>query len=175
MLDMEEQPTFMERSDAVDCVLSPSGTVRLFKFRLPLPEGQAETGRGISSSEGVSSAAGIGSPRAAAMICGSVQLESMSFNPRQNGASLLSIWNSCQPRTNIKEYHAYLQLPNNRLVEVLGPDVCTQGNQIATVHMLFTETPLALLDARNPFTLRFAGLPLLSCLPAFVGCFGVRA
>lgn len=78
-------------SEVVERVRLPIGTVRLLIFELP-PVGEAgERGRGTSSSEGVSPGAGIGRPRAAAIICGSVQSSSKSFNPRQKGASLRSI------------------------------------------------------------------------------------
>jgi hypothetical protein len=62
----------MARSEEADCDRSPIGIVRLSKFGFDCGRGLAETGRGMSSSGGISSAGGMGSPRAAAMIWGSV-------------------------------------------------------------------------------------------------------
>lgn len=56
-------------SDVADIVRGPIGTVRLFRLGVEADgDACADTGRGTSSSGGVSSAAGIGRPRAAAMI-----------------------------------------------------------------------------------------------------------
>ena len=53
------------RSEAADIVLGPMGTMRFCKFELEFDIGGG--GRGISSGSGVSSAAGTGRPRAAAI------------------------------------------------------------------------------------------------------------
>lgn len=56
-------------SDAAERVLPPIGTVRLFRFCVePAGDSDDESGRGMRSSGGASSAAGMGRPRAAAMI-----------------------------------------------------------------------------------------------------------
>lgn len=62
----------MARSEEADCDRSPIGIVRLSKLGLDSARGLAETGRGMRYSGGISSAGGTGSPRAAAMIWGSV-------------------------------------------------------------------------------------------------------
>jgi len=61
-------------SEAVDCV------------------GWGGGGRGMRFSGGISSAAGTGSPRAAATIWASVHCSSKSFRPLQKGASFRSIY-----------------------------------------------------------------------------------
>lgn len=78
-------------SDDADVVQGPSGTMRLFKFGVEVV-GDAcwDAGRGTSSSGGVWSAGGMGSPRAAAMIWCSVHVSEKSSSPRQKGASFLS-------------------------------------------------------------------------------------
>ena len=53
------------RSDAADIVLGPIGTVRFWRFELDPDVGGG--GRGTRSGSGMSSAAGIGRPRAAAI------------------------------------------------------------------------------------------------------------
>lgn len=58
----------MARSEEADCDRSPIGIVRLSRFGLASGRGLVETGRGMSSSGGISSAGGMGNPRAAAMI-----------------------------------------------------------------------------------------------------------
>ena len=55
-------------SEVVDWLRPPIGTVRWCAFELVSVAEVGESGRGISSSDGVSSAAGIGRPRAAAII-----------------------------------------------------------------------------------------------------------
>lgn len=79
-------------SEAAERVRPPMGTVRLLRFWTDAAgESDDESGRGISSSGGVWSAGGMGRPRAAAIIWGSVHWSSTSFKPRQNGAILRSI------------------------------------------------------------------------------------
>lgn len=55
-------------SEAVERLRPPIGTVRWLVFELASVGEAGERGRGINSSGGVSPAAGIGRPRAAAMI-----------------------------------------------------------------------------------------------------------
>lgn len=89
--EAKAEPPLALRSDAIDCVLGPMGTVRLFTFFVE-SNGDADddTGRGMSSSGGVWSAGGIGSPRAAAIIWCSVHCCSKSLSPLQKGANFLS-------------------------------------------------------------------------------------
>lgn len=55
-------------SEVVDWLRPPIGTVRWLIFEVPSDGEAGESGRGIKSSGGVSPAAGIGRPRAAAII-----------------------------------------------------------------------------------------------------------
>jgi hypothetical protein len=79
-------------SEAVDGERPLIGIVRLSRFEEPPARGFVGRGRGMSSSGGIWSAGGMGKPRAAAMICGSVHWSLKSFNPRQKGATFRSIW-----------------------------------------------------------------------------------
>jgi hypothetical protein len=82
-------------ADAAERVLGPIGTVRFCRFWV---ESLGRViGRGINDGSGGASAAGMGSPRAAAMSWCSAQLSDQSFNPRQKGASLRSICPGRQP------------------------------------------------------------------------------
>jgi len=77
------------RSDDADIVRGPMGTVRLLILEVDALGDSRGCRRRFS---GISSAGGISSPLAAAMIWWSAQLSSKSSSPRQNGAIRLSIW-----------------------------------------------------------------------------------
>lgn len=79
-----------EVSDAAEWLREVMGTVRLLILLAELRGESGERGR-IVSSGGISSAAGIGRPLAAAISWYSVQFSLKSSKPRQNGAIRRSI------------------------------------------------------------------------------------
>lgn len=182
--DGSPEPTL--RSDAADIVRGPSGTVKLFRCWVEF-EGDAceDEEQGMSSSGGVWSAGGIGRPLAAATIWWSVHVSEKSSSPRQKGASFLSIcrigeiisvlYRMGPPGTamcpgTFGDGQSYLELPDDGLCEVFGPNINTHGHQVSSIDMLFLETLLAVFYAVDPLTLQPPCFPLGLCLASLVGC-----
>jgi hypothetical protein len=60
---------------------------------------------------------------------------------------------------------AYHELAHNGLVKVLGPDVCSQGDEIATVDAFLLHTPLAFILSSQTLLVTLADFSLLLGLP----------
>ena len=152
---------FPEVSELNDWDLEPMGTVRCWRVLSDTGLLESPFGGGSGdSSLGISSAAGIGRPFAAATSWFSVQESEWSLRPRQKGAILRSIYTYQKPpkRVPLRTYH---QPPNDGLAIILNACVYALCNKKASIHMLITHAPCPLLFSCHPLPLHFPRLPLL--------------
>lgn len=67
----------------------------------------------------------------------------------------------------IGEY-TYLELSDNLLVEVLWTGVCSQGNKVAAIDVLFPHASFSFGDSCNSFPFQPSSFPLLFGLAALI-------